>query len=448
MRALLVNPWIYDFACYDLFSKPIGLLQIATLLKKSGFEVEFIDCMDRLHPRLVDFLGGVAPKSSAFGSGHYYSEIVRKPGLFEEIPRHYKRYGMPPTLVKEVLKEIGQPDIILVTSGMTYWYKGVLGVIEVLRERFPDVPLILGGIYATLCYEHATEFSAADFVFKGGDLREILKLISRILNKKFHVEGLPGYFSPAYQLYPGLNYVSLRTSSGCPYRCTYCGWYLLNPDFYQREPREVVSEITHFYKELKIRNFAFYDDALFHDPENHIIKILKLLLKNGISANFHTPGGLHARFLDKDLAFLLKEAGFSQPRLGLESADLSRQRETGGKVDNTALSRAVEYLKEAGYGPSEIGVYLMMGLPDQTSREVEDSIYFAHKLKVRVYLEEYSPIPGTPDYESSGLSEDADPLLHNNSAFPLYNRERYLEFQTLKQLNHRLNKKGDGFIGH
>lgn len=34
LRALLINPYIYDFSCYDLFSKPIGLLQIAAALKK------------------------------------------------------------------------------------------------------------------------------------------------------------------------------------------------------------------------------------------------------------------------------------------------------------------------------------------------------------------------------------------------------------------------------
>ena len=30
---LLINPWIYDFAAYDLWSKPLGLLYIAALLK-------------------------------------------------------------------------------------------------------------------------------------------------------------------------------------------------------------------------------------------------------------------------------------------------------------------------------------------------------------------------------------------------------------------------------
>ena len=30
MRLLLVNPWIYDFVAYDLWSKPLGLIKIAS----------------------------------------------------------------------------------------------------------------------------------------------------------------------------------------------------------------------------------------------------------------------------------------------------------------------------------------------------------------------------------------------------------------------------------
>ena len=28
MRALLINPWIYDFAAYDLWMKPLGIFYL------------------------------------------------------------------------------------------------------------------------------------------------------------------------------------------------------------------------------------------------------------------------------------------------------------------------------------------------------------------------------------------------------------------------------------
>ncbi|MFN7170460.1 MAG: B12-binding domain-containing radical SAM protein, partial [Candidatus Omnitrophota bacterium] len=415
-QALLVNPWIYDFACYDLFAKPIGLLKIARLLHNLGLEIDFIDCLDRLHPEMLKF----SPFQNLSGSGKYYYEVVEKPSIFKEIPRRYKRYGMPPRVFEDLLKKIKKPDIILVTSGMTYWYRGVFEIIEILKTRYPDIPIILGGIYATLYYKHALKHSGADFVFKGGDFKELLYLMGKILRRDFSCQKIDSYLFPFYELYPCNGYIALRTSSGCPFKCSYCGWYLLEATVHQRDPKEVCSEILYFHRRLKVKNFAFYDDALLYNPDKHIKIILKEILNYNVSLNFYTPNGLNACFLDEELAFLFKKANFIQPRLGLETASSRRQKITGGKVNLHTITQAVNFLKQAGYSSSEIGIYLLMGLPGQSFAEIKDSIYYAHSLKVRVYLEEYSPVPGTPEYQNAKLDENLNPLWHNNSVFPLY----------------------------
>lgn len=46
MKILLINPWIYDFAAYDLWMKPLGLLYIAGFLEESGYDVSLINWMD------------------------------------------------------------------------------------------------------------------------------------------------------------------------------------------------------------------------------------------------------------------------------------------------------------------------------------------------------------------------------------------------------------------
>jgi len=437
-RILMINPWIYDFAAYDLFAKPIGFLKIARLLWELGFKIDFIDCLDRFHPSISKLYF----HTDIYGKGKYYSEVVEKPSIFKEIPRLYKRYGMPPYIFKNLLKKIKRPDLIMITSGMTYWYKGVFEVIEILKKKYPAVPIILGGIYATLCYRHALKYSGADYIFKGGDFKKLLDLLQKVLQKKISFdENKLNSLIPLYEIYPCNKYVSLRTSSGCPFKCSYCGWYILEPNVYQRDPEEVYQEIVYFYKKLKVRNFAFYDDALLYNPDEHIKIILRKILNLGISLNFHTPNGLNACFLDEELALLLKKTNFIQPRLGLESVSSKRQKLTGNKINNRTIIRAVKFLKKAGYDSSEIGIYLLMGLPDQSFEEIKESIHFAHSLKVRVYLEEFSPIPGTVEYIRAKLDENLDPLWHNNSVFPLYKgRENYERFQRLKDLNHQLNK--------
>ena len=69
------------------------------------------------------------------------------------------------------------PRAILVTSLMTYWYPGVQETIQLLRSVFPEVPILLGGIYASLLPEHAQEHCGANEVLVGpgeADLEEAL----------------------------------------------------------------------------------------------------------------------------------------------------------------------------------------------------------------------------------------------------------------------------------
>jgi len=53
---ILVNPWIYDFAAYDLWSKPLGLLYLAGFLREYGFRIHLIDCLDVHHTGMTNDL--------------------------------------------------------------------------------------------------------------------------------------------------------------------------------------------------------------------------------------------------------------------------------------------------------------------------------------------------------------------------------------------------------
>jgi len=442
MRALLINPWIYDFAAYDLWSKPLGLLNIASYLKKAGCDVRLIDCLDRLDPRLKKFLKNKPPKTTTFGSGQYHSELIEKPDIFKSIPRHFKRYGMPEELFKDIIRKEPVPDIILVTSGMTFWYPAAFDIIDIVKKTFKDKPVILGGIYARLMPEHAKKFSKADFVYSGSSISEIFSVINKLTKHKLNYDDIKkDNLYPCYELYKHLGYLTLRTSSGCCFKCSYCAWYLLEQCFTQQDPDFVINQIKYFYDSYFIKNFSFYDEALLCNAPKHIIKILNGIIKKNIKANFHTPGGLHAKFMSPEIAVLLKKAGFIQPRLGFETVSRERQIESGAKTTNKDFLRAVENLKKAGFGSKEIGAYVLIGVPKQTIKEIKDTIDFLKSLRVRIFLEEYSPVPGTPYYDESGLAKDADPLMHNNSAMPLFRPDDFHKLQEIKDLVHKVNHK-------
>ena len=46
-KCLLVNPWIHDFAAYDLWLKPLGLLYTGAVLREHGYKIDMIDLLDR-----------------------------------------------------------------------------------------------------------------------------------------------------------------------------------------------------------------------------------------------------------------------------------------------------------------------------------------------------------------------------------------------------------------
>jgi radical SAM superfamily enzyme YgiQ (UPF0313 family) len=418
---LLLNPWITDFAAYNFWIKPLGLLRIGNLLRRHGFRISLIDCQD------------YSMKTKYYGDGQFYKTKIEKPVPVKSIPKNYSQYGIPEEMVLKRLSLPEEPDLICVSSGMTYWYPGVFKVIEITKKLFKNVPVVLGGIYSTLCYEHAKTYSGADIVFEGGGQVEILRLISDLTNFEPRTpvgNGLEPCLPdkqafrtyPAFDLYSQLDYVCISTSSGCPFKCTYCASPFLTKNFSKRDPLRVVEEIEYWTTNFHTNNIAFYDDALLIDPSKHFIPMMKEVTKRRIRCNFHAPNALHIREIDEEVASLLFRGGFKTIRLGLETSNEATQLETGAKVDNQAFKRAIEHVKRAGYPGQEIGVYVMVGLPGQRVGEVEETIAFVKEAGVKPVLVEYSPIPHTALFEKakkmSRFDLENEPLYHNNSILP------------------------------
>ena len=418
---LLINPWIYDFTAYDFWLRPLGLLYVASLLRKyENLRLHFIDCLDRSHPFLERKL-----KIKPDGRGPFSKEEVPKPLILKDVPRKYSRYGIPVPLFLHELRGMPTPDIVLITCTMTYWYPGVQQVVELIRNIFGQVPVVLGGIYATLMPEHARTSSGADVIFQGLGEEGLVPLIRDILGSLPSPDILCDTLEetpwPALDLLPEKDVFPVLTSRGCPFRCSFCASPLLYKSFEQRQPSSVVSEIDCHYREWKVRHFAFYDDALLMNRKNHIIPLLKKLIKRELPVFFHTPNGLHIKEIDFELASLFRKANFQSLFLSQESLDSKVLAKAGSKVSEGDLEKAMDHLEKAGYRRREIDVYLMLGLPGQDISGIKESIRHVQSLGAVPRLSYFSPVPGTPEWESlvekGHMAPDADPLLHNKIAF-------------------------------
>jgi radical SAM superfamily enzyme YgiQ (UPF0313 family) len=440
---LLINPWVYDFAAHDLWSKPLGLLLLGGLLRGHGYNLRLLDCLDIHDPRLQEVAGMKPATRRRFGTGKFYRAEVTKPDGLEQFKRPYYRFGITPEIFTDHLLAEPKPDVVLVTSTMTYWYPGVLQSIRLVKKHFSDVPVVLGGIYATLCQEHAIKSSDADYVLSGPGEASILQLLEKLTGhsskKPLHTDEANILPWPAFDLLPELQYVCTLTSRGCPFGCPYCASDLLFPGFVRRDPIEVVDELEHWHQKYSIVNVAFYDDALLVDPGKHILVLLKEVRRRGLPLQFHTPNGVHVSGLSGEVCESLFLSGFKTVRLGLETTDHQRQHQLGDKVKPGAFSAAMDSLTRAGFQADQIGVYLLCGLPGQEPSEVAESIRMVRDHGARPYLAEYSPIPGTPLWSEAIKCSPFDlanePLFHNNSILPCRSEHFGLEeLQQLKQM--------------
>jgi radical SAM superfamily enzyme YgiQ (UPF0313 family) len=431
---LLVNPWIHDFAAYDVWAKPYGLLAIAAWLRAHGLPVSYLDCLDRFHPR--------APATDPHarnGRGPYHKQAIAPPEGLENVERTYCRYGIDPDWFRDDLRAIQRPDLILVTSLMTYWYPGVVEAIAVIREIYPDVPVVLGGIYARLCARHARDVSGADHVV--GDrgetlLEEILRFTGYTVRPHYDINAMDACPYPAFDLQRRVGAVPLLTTRGCPFECVYCASRYLEPRLQRRSPARVAEEVLYWYEKYGVMNFAFYDDALLVNAEEHALPLFGKIIEKEIPVLFHTPNAVHIRSITRRAAQLMRRAGFHTLRLGLETTAFEERSDLDGKVTEEEFFRAVGHLKTAGFGPDQIGAYLLVGLPRQSVSAVAASIKVVKAAGITPILAYYSPIPHTPLWPEavtvSRYDLEADPIFTNNAIFPCQ-RESF-SWEALAQL--------------
>ncbi len=390
MRVLLVNPPIFDFTAYDFWLRPYGMLRVAGHMRISC-QLSYFDYL-------------ISKQKDAWGRGSYTRLEIRKPKPLRDIPRRFYRFGRPRAEFREFVKKQSF-DAVLIQTLMTYWYMGVEEVIEDIRELQPAAKIVLGGIYATLCPAHAQSMDV-DLVVQGADLAPLWRLLS--LEPQ---DGTP--YWPAEMGNVGV----IKITEGCPFRCTYCSAPLLWPEFAARPTANCMNELGRMV-ETGSRNIAFYDDALLYRADQILIPFLEGVIHSNPRVLFHTPNGLHARFITADIARLMVQAGFQTFFLGLESNDSSWQNATGAKVYADEFAAAVNHLREAG--ARLIMTYIIIGHPDSDYQNLEFSMRFAHACGTRVLLAQFSPIPNTTDGRKSEEWADLrEPLSHNKTAFAI-----------------------------
>jgi radical SAM superfamily enzyme YgiQ (UPF0313 family) len=421
-KVLLVNPWIHDFTAFDLWSKPVGLLSIGRLLSGAGIEVSMLD------------LTNSVPKRKSDGTGQYSHEIIPTPPVLDGILRHrrYKRYGIPYTEAAHRANSHRRPDLILLTSAMTYWYRGVAETVDFLKRAYGNVEIWAGGTYVELMPEHARENLDVSRIINNMSPSQVANEVFDFLMIKPGARWSDPDSIDIYHPYSSDHCFVTRTSFGCPMNCSYCGSHTIHGQYRQRNPESVALDILKATRR-GVRNITFYDDALLAGNSCHlknVLDCLETLLPPSLrpeSASskplaFHVPNGLHGRLMDSECAAMLARWNFGTINIGYEFDDASHQDDTGGKIFRDELETAVANLRNAGFGPERIRAYLLCGYPGTKLADLTDAIKATVGAGARPAMALFSPVPGSRDFQRlfSDMKVAGEPLLANKNIYPIH----------------------------
>ncbi len=443
-QVLLINPWIEDFAAYDYWAKPLGLLRIASWFDQNNLPYHFLDCLDMTHPVHSQALPH-KPVRTPWGAGKYYKHPISTPQPLSHISRQWSAYGLPLSYIKKYVETIPSPDVVLIHTSMTYWYLSARKLVGLLQERFPRATIILGGLYTTLCYSHARSCFAPHYVHKGPGVPFLRKYFEESWNISMPFPDPLALPYPKH-LYPGSDLGILSLSTGCPFKCTYCASSYLHPRFQKARLSFLKRELEHFATS-SIRNVTFYDDALLSNAGDLLLPLLKWVEKQNFSFYFHLSNGVNLKNITPHIIQAFQKNNFITLRFGFETAKPNQQKKLGKKTDNQEFLQAARLLHEAGYSSEDIGVFLLAGYPGQTKEELKSSINFVLDNGAKPYISEYSPIPHTSLWkESCRISKyplEQEPLFHNNTILPCeWNQFTFKDLRNLKKYyRHRLEEE-------
>ena len=364
---------------------------------------------------------------------------------------------------QRILEIASNYDAIGITSIFSQQETQVLHCAKIIKKQFPNKLLFSGGVNAK---SRASIFFIAGFDIIFTSESEIsLQQVAKIMQKKSNDFSTVGkiYFKnkdgkiidnshfgeilmdldklpiPAWELLPNkrywkigrphggkakhgqeLRYASMMTSRGCPFSCSFC--HIAEEvdgsksgaigKFRFKSDDRVIEELTILKNKIGAKQIFIEDDSIF-GMKRRAVRLLKrivgfgldLMDVNGINMIHLVKKSTKPGWLipDEEVIELLAEVGFKEIVLPFESANLRIIKKWCS--NKLALDRfdPGELIKTIKKYNMYVGTNYMIGFPDETRKEVEETVSFAKKMQhfgldhSNFYL--VMPVPGTPMFD-------------------------------------------------
>jgi anaerobic magnesium-protoporphyrin IX monomethyl ester cyclase len=371
-RVLLVYPSSGD---ENLQLMPLSLLYVAQPLLENGIRVDIVD------------------------------------ERFEEV--FFKTLGerLGPDLICVGISCISGPQI-----------ESVSRIARFLKSR-TNLPIVLGGPHATLFPESTLKSGLFDFVVVGSGEVPFLNLVTAIRDKGSPY-GIPqvgwrqgesikvndgtrsGMFicRIPYHLmthYPPFSTITLITSFGCPYHCTFCVEKVLHPRYWERSTDDVLTMIDDALAWHP--QFINFIDDNFLTNKKRVREILSRSTERGLRFRFVCMGRVDEvlRFDGEFFDFLIAH-GIDSIYFGVESGSPRILELIRKGITPAMVLELNETLRANGIVPH---YSFMAGYPTETREDRDMTTELMKQLKednpraVVWKINRYTPYPGTRLYD-------------------------------------------------
>ncbi len=301
----------------------------------------------------------------------------------------------------------------------------LMALMDTIRAQ-TRAPVVIGGPGFSVMPERLLEITGSDFGIVGEGERLVVELAAALqrgeppprrlfrADASLDAAGMvpAAYDAPILDFYQkGGGIVPLQTKRGCPFRCSYCTYPLLEGRRIRVRDRDAVVDEMLALQASGARQI-FFTDSVFNDPGGAYRDLIAAMRRRGVALPW--TGFFRPEVIAPELLRDMRETGLNAVELGSDAATDTTLREMGKSFGFRDIEAAHAAFAAAGITVSH---YFMLGGPGETEATVEEGI--ANILRLQgaatfIFLG-IRILPGTPLAErarNEGVITAATDLLH------------------------------------